>query len=47
MSRTACKLTVYFEEPFWIGVFEQICDGKLSVVKVTFGADARDIIGTS
>ena len=42
MSRTACKLTVYFEEPFWIGVFEQICDGKLSVGKVIFGAEPKD-----
>ena len=41
MSRTACKLTVYFEEPFWIGVFEQICDGKLSVGKVIFGAEPK------
>lgn len=36
------KLTVFFEEPFWVGVFEQISNGKLSVCKVTFGAEPKD-----
>ena len=27
---------------FWVGVFERICDGKLSVAKVTFGAEPKD-----
>ena len=42
MDKTNGKLTVYFEEPFWIGVFERIEDGKLSVAKVTFGAEPKD-----
>ena len=36
------SLTVYFEDPFWVGVFERIEDGKLSVCKVTFGAEPKD-----
>ena len=36
------KLTVFFEGPFWVGVFERISGGKLSVCKVTFGAEPRD-----
>ena len=36
------KLTVYFDEPFWVGVFERIEDGKLSVSKITFGAEPKD-----
>ena len=36
------KLTVFFEDPFWVGVFERIEDGKLSVCKVTFGAEPKD-----
>lgn len=36
------SLTVYFEEPFWAGVFERIEGGKLSACKVTFGAEPRD-----
>lgn len=36
------SLKVFFEDPFWVGVFERIEDGKLSVCKVTFGAEPRD-----
>lgn len=28
-----------FEEPFWIGVFERVENGKLTVAKHTFGAE--------
>ena len=42
MDRGSGKLTVYFEDPFWVGVFERIMDGKLSVAKVTFGAEPKD-----
>ncbi len=36
------SLTVFFEGPFWVGVFERIEDGKLSVCKVAFGAEPKD-----
>ena len=42
MDKVSGKLTVFFEEPFWVGVFERISDGKLSVCKVTFGAEPKD-----
>ena len=42
MDKASGKLTVYFEEPFWVGVFERIEDGKLFVAKVTFGAEPKD-----
>ena len=42
MSNVSGILTVYFEDPFWVGVFERIQDGKLSAVKVTFGAEPKD-----
>ena len=42
MSTRIGKLTVFFEEPFWVGVFERIEDGKFSVSKVTFGAEPKD-----
>ena len=35
------SLKVFFEDPFWVGVFERIEDGKLSVCKVTFGAEPK------
>ena len=42
MDRTSDKLAVFFEDPFWVGVFERITNGKLSVAKVTFGAEPKD-----
>ena len=42
MDKTSGKLTVFFEDPFWVGVFERVSDGKLSVCKVTFGAEPKD-----
>ncbi len=36
------SLTVFFEDPFWVGVFERIDEGELSVCKVTFGAEPKD-----
>ena len=42
MDKVSDKLTVFFEEPFWVGVFEHIEDEKLSVAKVTFGAEPKD-----
>lgn len=42
MDKVSGKLTVFFEKPFWIGVFEHISEGKLSVCKVTFGAEPKD-----
>ncbi len=42
MDKTVGKLTVFFENPFWVGVFEVIANGKLSAAKITFGAEPRD-----
>ena len=36
------SLTVMFEDPFWIGLFEQIDHEGLHVCKVTFGAEPTD-----
>ena len=42
MDKVTCRITVFFEEPFWIGVFEHISHGNMSVCKVTFGAEPKD-----
>lgn len=42
MDKVSGKLTVFFEGPFWVGIFECISEGKLSVCKVTFGAEPKD-----
>ncbi len=36
------SLTILFEDPFWIGVFERTGDGKYEVCKITFGAEPKD-----
>lgn len=36
------KLTVFFYDPFWVGIFERVDDDRLSVCKVTFGAEPKD-----
>jgi hypothetical protein len=42
MGKVCLVLTVFFEEPFWVGVFEKTENGRLSVSKVVFGAEPRD-----
>ena len=42
MSESQSMLQVYFQGPFWVGVFERREAGFLRVCKVTFGAQPRD-----
>lgn len=42
MGAEKCKLTVFFDEPFWVGVFERYENEKLSAAKVTFGTEPKD-----
>lgn len=37
-----CKFTVYFEESFWVGVYERIFDKKLEAFRVVFGSEPKD-----
>ena len=41
-KQKSSSLTLFFEDPFWVGVFERFEDGKLSVCKVTFGTEPKD-----
>lgn len=36
------SLTILFENPFWVGIYERIDDGKYEVCKITFGAEPKD-----
>ena len=36
------KLTVFFEDPFWVGVFERSAEGKYETARVVFGSEPRD-----
>lgn len=42
METTTVTMTVFFEDPFWVGAFERVDGGKLSICKVTFGAEPKD-----
>lgn len=42
MDTIQTTLTVYFEDPFWVGVFERIEGGELSAARVVFGAEPKD-----
>ena len=42
MEITASRLTILFEDPFWIGLYERESDGQYEVCKITFGAEPRD-----
>ncbi len=36
------KLTIYFEGPFWVGIFERKIDEFLEVARVVFGTEPKD-----
>ena len=42
MDKAAVTLQVFFEEPFWVGIFERVSAGKLEACKVTFGPEPKD-----
>ena len=42
MEKISATLTVLFEDPFWVGVFERRYDDKIEVAKVTFGKEPKD-----
>lgn len=42
MDKVTGRLTVFFEDPFWVGIFERIEGDRLSACRVVFGAEPRD-----
>ncbi len=42
MDKIMAKLTVYFESPFWVGLYERNEKGRYAVCKITFGAEPKD-----
>ncbi len=42
MPENESRLTVYFDPPFWVGVYERVSDGQLEAAKITFGAEPKD-----
>ncbi|MEG0592986.1 MAG: YjdF family protein [Coprobacillus sp.] len=42
MDKISDTLTVFFEDPFWVGVIEEIDDNKLVVNRTVFYREPRD-----
>lgn len=42
MENGYARLTVYFEDPFWVGLYERGGGGTYAVCKITFGVEPRD-----
>lgn len=42
MSCVKAKLTVCFEAPFWVGIYERVQEGRLTAARVVFGAEPKD-----
>ena len=42
MDKVSIQLTVFFENPFWIGIFEKREYNQLSVSKIVFGSEPKD-----
>jgi hypothetical protein len=42
MKPALSTLTVTFEDPFWIGLYEREEDGQYQVCKILFGAEPKD-----
>lgn len=42
MGTVVLKLTVLFEDPFWIGLYEREESGRYEVCKITFGTEPKD-----
>jgi hypothetical protein len=36
------KLTVFFDDPFWVGVFERTDGGLLETARAVFGSEPKD-----
>lgn len=42
METGYARLTVYFESPFWVGLYERGGGGTCEVCRIVFGAEPRD-----
>lgn len=42
MDKVSVRMQVFFEEPFWVGLVERITEDRLTVSKITFGAEPKE-----
>ena len=44
MGMTKARLTVFFEEPFYVALYERTQDGYTQVCRVVFGKEPTDTV---
>lgn len=42
MTRVKAQLSVFFEDPFWIGIYERMEENRIEACKITFGSEPKD-----
>lgn len=42
MKQSSCKLTLLFQDTFWVGIFEDECEKEYNVAKIVFGAEPTE-----
>ena len=42
MAQVIARFTVFFEDPFWVGVYERETDGAVQACRVVFGPEPKD-----
>lgn len=42
MNNIKAQLSVFFEEPFWIRIYERMEGSKIEACKITLGAEPKD-----
>ena len=42
MQENACSLTVLFDAPFWVGIYERVSGGQLEACRIVFGSEPKD-----
>lgn len=42
MSKIRAQLTVYFEDPFWVGIYERSEDNTIQACRILFGSEPKD-----
>lgn len=42
MPENRCQLTVCFDPPFWVGVYERCANGKSETARIVFGGEPKD-----
>lgn len=42
MKKSCGKLTVLFQSPYWVGIFEEECDKEYNVAKVILGGEPTE-----